>query len=211
MTTRIFLIRHGETDWNAAGRWQGHAPVPLNTVGQAQSAALGQYMAQQDITLAALYSSDLLRAMQTAQAVADALGLDVRPDARLREYDLGEWQGLTRAEVQSWDAERYAAVAADSYKMPRPGGESREETEIRMRAAFDAIAAQHTGHTVGLVSHGGSLGMLLRSLVNLTTRPNLTNTSLTIVEQDSPGAAWRLTHTAWTPHLDGGGALGETW
>ncbi|MCD4685948.1 MAG: histidine phosphatase family protein [Anaerolineae bacterium] len=215
MTTRVYLIRHGETDWNAAGRWQGHAPVPLNESGLTQSAALGRYLAQHNVTLAALYSSDLKRAFQTAAAVAEALAMETQTDTRLRETDLGVWQGMTRTEVEAWDGERYAELVADWYTGPRPGGESRQQVETRMRAVFDAIIARHTDQTVALVSHGGSLGMLLRSVCGAIKRPDLSNTSVTIVERAAPDAApdaaWQLARVAWTPHLDDGAALGETW
>ncbi|MBN1967008.1 MAG: histidine phosphatase family protein, partial [Anaerolineae bacterium] len=125
MTTRVYGIRHGETAWNASGRWQGHAAVPLSDTGLEQARILARYLAQNGPRFAALYSSDLLRAMQTAQAIAGALDLPVCPDTRLREVDTGEWQGMTRTEVEAWDAERYAAFQANWHEVPIPGGESR--------------------------------------------------------------------------------------
>lgn len=211
MTTRVLLIRHGETDWNAEGRWQGHAPVPLNEAGLQQSAALGRYLAQNGYTLDAIYSSDLPRAAQTAAAVAQALGLMVQTDARFRESDLGEWQGMTRAEVQAWDGERFAAFEADWFHNTRPGGESMQQVQQRMRAGFDEVSARHPDQTVAIVTHGGALGMLLRSLFGPIERPSLTNTSLTIVERESGQSDWQPVKLVWTPHLVQGGALGETW
>lgn len=208
--TRVLCIRHGETDWNAAGRWQGHAPVPLNAIGRAQSVALGRYLAGNGARVAALYSSDLPRAWQTAQAIAEALGLAVQPEPRLREIDLGDWQGLTRDEVLAWDADRYAAYRADWRNIPAPNGESRAALRARARAAFDDIAARHAGQTVALVTHGGTLGMLLESLFGELERPSLTNTSITLVERPRPGDAWTLVRASWSPHLDEV-PLGETW
>lgn len=208
--TRVLCIRHGETDWNAAGRWQGHAPVPLNAAGHAQSRALGHYLARNGWRIAAVYSSDLPRAMQTAQAIADALALTVHPEPRLRETDLGEWQGLTREEVLAWDAERYTAHLADWRHIPTPNGESRLAVGARARAAFDDIVARHAGQTVALVTHGGTLSMLLESLFGPLERPSLTNTSITLVERPAPDAAWTLVRVAWSPHLDEQ-PLGETW
>ncbi|NDJ78728.1 MAG: histidine phosphatase family protein [Chloroflexi bacterium] len=213
-TTRVLLIRHGETDWNAAGRWQGHAPVPLNATGAEQARKLAAYLADQrtrnGTRFDTLYSSDLTRSMQTATAVAQALGLEVRPDVRLREVDLGEWQGLNRAETQAWDPERYAAFVADWYTVPPPGGESRNQLMARARAAFDDITAGHVGGSIALVSHGGTIGMLIESLFGHIDRPTLSNTSLTLVEQPAPGAAWRLVTIAETPHLTDD-PIGETW
>ncbi len=208
--TRVIGIRHGETAWNAIGRWQGHAPVPLNAAGLEQAAMLGRYVAQHGLRFDVLYSSDLKRALQTAQAVAEPQGLTVRPDARLREVDLGEWQGLTRDEVKAWDGERYAAYLNDWYHVPPPSGESRHALKLRIRAAFDDLAQRHAGQVIGMVTHGGTLGMLIESLFGPVERPSLANTSLTIVERAAPDEAWQLVRVAWSPHLDEA-PLGETW
>jgi probable phosphoglycerate mutase len=210
MTTRALLIRHGETDWNATGRWQGNAPVPLNDAGLAQARALATYLAAQPQRIDVLYSSPLPRARQSAQAIADALRLPVLTDERLREVDLGDWQGLSRVEVEAWDAERFAAYQADWYNMPIPNGESRRDLQARARAAFDDITARHPGGTIGIVSHGGTLGMLIESLLGPIERPSLSNTSLTVLEQTAPGAPWEPVAVGLAPHLDDL-PLGETW
>jgi probable phosphoglycerate mutase len=210
MTTRIVCIRHGETDWNAAGRWQGCAPTPLNADGFAQAERLARYLAATDTHFDAIYSSDLPRAHQTAQAIADALHLDIIDEPRLREVDLGDWQGLTRDEAETWDPIRYAAFRADWYTVPTPNGESRNQLKARARAAFDDIAARHTGQIIALVSHGGTLGMLIESLFGKIQRPTISNTSMTIVEQDEPGMPWNIVQIAWAPHMDEA-PLGETW
>ncbi len=212
MTTRVLLIRHGETDWNAVGRWQGHAPVPLNAAGLRQSAALGRWLAaQQNWHIVAIYSSDLPRAAQTAQAVAEALGLAVQLEPRLREKDLGHWQGLTREEVRAWDGERYARYREGWPHVPVPGGEAIPQLVARAHAALEEIAARHSGQTVALVSHGGTISNLLHALLPESEVPSLLNTSLTVIKQDTTGAPWCLGRASWTPHLDGERALGETW
>jgi 2,3-bisphosphoglycerate-dependent phosphoglycerate mutase len=208
--TRVLCIRHGETAWNATRRWQGNAPVPLNEAGLAQSAALGRYLARNGFRVDALYSSDLPRAMQTAGAVADALGLTIVTESRLREIDLGDWQGLTHDEVAAWDGERFAQYQAAWRSCPPPNGESRLQLQVRARAAFDDISARHPGQTLALVSHGGTLGMLIESLFGIIERPSLTNTSITLVERADPAAPWTLVKVAWSPHLDSN-PLGETW
>jgi len=210
MTTRALLIRHGETAWNSTGRWQGHAPVPLNEAGMAQSAALGRYLARNGFRICAVYSSDLKRALQTAEAIGAALGLPVLTDVRLREVDLGDWQGLTREEAEVWDADRYAAFRADWRHVPTPDGESRDELQRRARAAFEEITARHPGQTIALISHGGTIGMLLESLFGPIERPSLANTSVTAVEQALPGAPWQLGPVAWSPHLEES-VRDETW
>jgi probable phosphoglycerate mutase len=98
---RLVLIRHGETDWNREVRWQGQTDVPLNPTGRAQARALARSMSGQDLD--AVYSSDLLRAAQTAEAVAEATGARLILDLRLREIDLGEWQGMLSDEIRSRD------------------------------------------------------------------------------------------------------------
>ncbi len=208
--TRVLCVRHGETDWNAVKRWQGHAPVPLNDTGLAQSAALGRYLSHNGFQVDALYSSDLRRAMQTAHAIAAALGLTIHTDERLREIDLGNWQGLTHDEVAAWDGDRFALYQENWRAVPTPNGESRLQLQARARAAFDDITARHYGQTIALVSHGGTLGMLIESLFGIIERPSLTNTSLTLLERDRPDSAWTLAKVAWSPHLEDN-PLGETW
>ena len=96
--TTILLVRHGETDWNLERRWQGHIDRPLNDVGRAQARALADRLDSEPF--AAVYSSDLARARETAEIVAAAHGLPVHLDPRLREADVGEWSGLTADEIE---------------------------------------------------------------------------------------------------------------
>src|SRR5260370_4131906 len=124
MPTLITLIRHGETSWNAQGKWQGHAHVPLNDEGRRQAARLAEYLAESNGDITAIYASDSVRAYETAQIIGARLGKSVVPDVRLREIDMGEWQGLTEDEVRTWDAERYAEVMSDPVNIARPGGAS---------------------------------------------------------------------------------------
>jgi broad specificity phosphatase PhoE len=210
MTTRVCLIRHGETIWNAAGRWQGRAPVPLNEAGLEQSRRLAFYLAARGPHIDVLYSSDLKRAMQTAETIAAPFGLAVHPEPRLREVDLGDWQGLTRAEAEAWDGERYAAYTAARGAQPPPNGESWEQVKTRARLALDDLVARHTGQTLALVSHGGTVGRLIESLFGTIERPTLSNTSMTIVERAAPSVDWELVRVAWSPHLSDA-PLGETW
>jgi broad specificity phosphatase PhoE len=208
---RVFLIRHGETDWNATGRWQGRAPVPLNAVGMEQAQRLARYLAAHGPRIDALYSSDLKRAMQTAAAIAGPQGLTVLPEPGLREVDLGDWQGLTRAEAEAWDAERYAVYLAARGGSPPPNGESWDQVKARARRTFDDLTARcDETSTIALVSHGGTIGRLIESLFGVIERPALSNTSMTIFERPTPGAGWGLVRVAWSPHLSDA-PLGETW
>jgi len=154
----ILLARHGETDWNAAGRWQGQTDIPLNENGQAQARALAERLRSEGI--AAIASSDLLRACTTAEIVAEVLGLGVsHRDPALREQGFGRFEGLTRDECQTRYPESWARYVADSGKCP-PEGESREALLARVVPAVHRIAEQLATPTL-LVMHGGVMRALL--------------------------------------------------
>jgi probable phosphoglycerate mutase len=137
--TTILLARHGETDWNRQSRFQGHADEPLNEAGRAQARRLAVKLLDQPI--AAVYSSDLRRASETAEIVAAALQLPIVLDRRLREIHVGSWQGRTSDELDGtpWD------------------GESYDEHRFRVVAAVRSIALAHPGDRVLVVAHGGTL------------------------------------------------------
>jgi len=156
-STRILLARHGETDWNRIGRWQGHADPPLNELGRRQASELAEQLAGDRV--AAVYSSDLERASQTARVVGDRLGLPIVEDARLREIDVGSWSGLTRAEVEARFPEGFARWRAGEIGHD---GETREELTERVVAAIERIAEAHAGETVLVVTHGGAIRALRR-------------------------------------------------
>ena len=156
-TTRILLARHGETEWNRLGRWQGHADPPLNDAGRAQAAALATQL--EGDGLAAVYSSDLRRASETARIVADRLGLAVSEDRALREIDVGSWSGLTRDEVRERYPEGFARWLSGEIGHD---GETREELTKRVVEAVGRIAASHAGDHVLVVTHGGTIRALRR-------------------------------------------------
>ncbi len=139
--TTLLLARHGETDWNRARRWQGHADRPLTDRGRAQATALAERLA--DIELDAVYSSDLRRARETAEAVARAQGLDVVELPELREVDVGSWEGLTRdeAEVRFPDGFRRWRAGGTGWN----DGETYAAMSTRVLAAADRIANEHEG------------------------------------------------------------------
>ena len=137
--TVLLLARHGETDWNAVGRLQGHTDTPLNDFGRRQAAKLAESLAGDGI--AAIYSSDLSRARETAEIVAVRVGLPVNVEPDLREKNWGSWEGLTPAER---DAVEYV-------------GESTAAHRDRTLQALLAIAERHPGERVLVVTHGGSV------------------------------------------------------
>jgi 2,3-bisphosphoglycerate-dependent phosphoglycerate mutase len=153
----IHLARHGETDWNRDLRWQGHSDPPLNDRGREQARALAESLTGS--RFAALYSSDLRRASETAEIVAARLNLQVVVDPRLREIDIGSWEGFTLAELQA-AAPQAVARWEDHGVRGWEGGESHEEMLARVRAAVGAIADRHDGEEVLAVAHGGPIRAL---------------------------------------------------
>jgi broad specificity phosphatase PhoE len=149
--TTILLARHGETDWNRENRFQGHADPPLNETGRAQAAELAATLANEP--LAALYSSPLRRAFETAQIVAAPHGLEPVSVDALREVDVGSWQGLTRAEIEERFPEQFARWL--DYEQGWEDGESYDEMGQRVLAALLELAATHEGERILAVSHGG--------------------------------------------------------
>jgi len=158
VATTILLARHGETDWNREGRFQGHADPPLNAAGRAQARELAERLASTQFD--AVYSSDLARAHETAEIVAASHGVPVVVDAGLREVDVGSWSGLTRAEI----AERFPEAEHHD-------GETREEHLARVLATVERIAHAHPGERVLIVSHGGSLRALRRHCTGEPVHP----------------------------------------
>jgi 2,3-bisphosphoglycerate-dependent phosphoglycerate mutase len=140
----IVLVRHGETDWNLERRYQGHLDPPLNAAGRAQSEQLARELAGEAFD--AIYSSDLSRALETAEIVGARLGLPVATDPGLREVDLGSWAGLTRAQV----LERFG-------ESPTHDGETRREHTGRVVEAVRRIAARHPTGSILVITHGGSI------------------------------------------------------
>jgi len=153
---KLLLIRHGQTDWNIARRFQGHSDVPLNQTGLTQAKALAERLSSQHID--ALYSSDLQRALETAKIVRKS---EWHSDPRLREINFGDWEGLTYKEIR----EKYPAALAerenDIYKNAPPHGETLEQLCARVQSMLDELYAKHKDQVVLIVSHGGVLQILL--------------------------------------------------
>jgi broad specificity phosphatase PhoE len=155
--TTIHLVRHGETDWNRELRWQGHSDRPLNERGRAQAYAVADALA--GLSFAAIYSSDLSRAFETAQIVASRLNLGVKIEPALREIDVGSWEGSTIEELQARCPEavvRWEERGEHGWE----GGESHEQMATRVEDAVRAIAARHDGKDVLVVCHGGPIRVL---------------------------------------------------
>lgn len=156
--TKLYLVRHGQTDWNLEGRWQGHIDVPLNEVGRRQAAQIARQLAGEG--LEAIYSSDLGRARQTANAIARETGLPVQIDPRLREIHQGEWQGMLATEIHARYEAAFRQRRLDPSGFAPPGGETAVQVKDRVLSAVLDICRRHPTQRVALVSHGFSLAVL---------------------------------------------------
>ena len=160
----LVLVRHGETDWNLSGRAQGHADIPLNATGHAQARAVAQVVAE--LGPVRLWSSDLARARQTAEAIAETTGLAIESDARLREYDVGERSGLTLEEAAVRFPEEYAAYRAGRSATLVPGEETTEQVRDRVvPALLDCLGGRSAGETGIAVLHGACLRVGLMGVI----------------------------------------------
>jgi broad specificity phosphatase PhoE len=162
--TVLYVVRHGQSDWNAANRFQGHVDRPLTDLGREQADALARELAEK--ALQGIYSSPLRRALDTATAVAAGRELEVVADDGLREVDVGSWAGLTRAEVE----ERYPGEfrrwveGGDGWE----DGETYEQMSARVLACVVRIADLHEGGEVLVVSHGGPIRALQAAAAGMT-------------------------------------------
>jgi len=167
--TRIVLIRHGETAWNAAQRIQGHFDEPLNERGRWQAARVAE--ALRDAGLAHVYSSDLARARQTAEALVQAIGLaEVRTEPALRERAFGRFEGLTYAEVEQRWPEDVRRWRSREPGFAPGGGEAPEDFYARCVSGAAAIVSRHPGEAIALVAHGGVLDCLYRAATGADLR-----------------------------------------
>ncbi|GAB3913470.1 phosphoglycerate mutase [Microlunatus endophyticus] len=150
---RVIVWRHGRTSWNATGRYQGQADIPLDDLGLQQASAAAQVI--KELKPVAIYSSDLSRAAQTSQALADLTGLEINYDRRLREISVGSWEGLTHDEAAQVDPGLVAAVDAGEDVRRSLTGETSGEVARRAAAAFvDIIHAIDDDATVVITMHG---------------------------------------------------------
>src|SRR5258706_9255556 len=185
---RVFVARHGETEWNREGRWQGQGGPGLNEPGRGQARALAMRLSSLHVD--ALYTSDLDRARETAQIVATATGLEPVLDAGLREVDVGDWRGLTRDEVSRRDPDGYRRWLGGEAGWN--GGETYAEMHARVVAAVERLVAASTGGRIAVISHGGAVRALAAHAVGLPKHDRLhiegaRNCSLTTLDFQAAG------------------------
>jgi 2,3-bisphosphoglycerate-dependent phosphoglycerate mutase len=163
--TRILAIRHGETAWNVDTRIQGQLDIPLNDTGRWQAHRLALAIAEEGLD--AIYSSDLLRALETAQAVASGSGKPIATDTGLRERGFGEFEGLTFKEIGERWPEQSARWRRRDPTFGPPGGEVLSDFYDRSVATVMRLAAAHPGQTIAVVAHGGVMDCLYRAATRL--------------------------------------------
>jgi probable phosphoglycerate mutase len=207
--TEFIVVRHGETAWNAEGRIQGHLDSPLNEEGLAQALLVGDRMAREPFSQ--LYSSDLGRALQTAQPIADRSGRRVVVEVRLRERHLGIFQGLTSAECERSSREHYAYFKARAPEHVLPGGESIRQVYQRVSGIFTDLARRHPGERAVVVTHGGILDALYRFANGVSlARPRdfpIFNASLNVVRCED--GHWSIVRWGDISHLTRDAALDD--
>ncbi|MGH2429377.1 MAG: histidine phosphatase family protein [Candidatus Limnocylindria bacterium] len=204
---RLILVRHGVTDWNREGRFQGHLDPPLAEEGIEEARLLATRL-QADETLrpARIDTSPLDRARHTAQLIGDGCSIAVRDDPRLMEIGQGEWEGRTHAELTLHDAERYAAWRTHAGDAQPPGAEPLQAVLARITAGMQGLLDDGGPWPACLVSHGGTLRLLARHLLGIPAARawalDLDNASVSVCRQRADGT-WQLERWNDTRHLLG--------
>ncbi len=185
--TRLYLIRHGRSTWNAQRRWQGLSDPPLDDVGRDQARRLAERLRGNGHELVALYTSPLQRAQETADIIGETLDLPVVSDDRLKERNIGVFTGLTIAQFEEQYPDVLRRMAEADENLMIPGEEDAGQFRALVATFFDEIVTRHGEGPVGVVSHGGTLGTYLNHLIGLSSRFSpfrFGNTSLSIVDVD---------------------------
>ena len=199
--TEIILIRHGETEWNSQQRMQGHSNSDLSSVGQAQIQALGQWM--KNVPFDLIYSSDSLRAKQTAEAITQFSGHELQFDQRLREKNLGVFEGLTSEEARERHPEVFRLFKTAGSKYVIDEGESTQQLQDRALEIVDEIRIKHPEEHVLLVTHGGFIRVVMKHSLGLSletpTRFLINNTGVfRLVWEDK----WIVSQMGGVSHLE---------
>lgn len=204
--TEIIIIRHGETEWNKTGRFQGHSDVPLSAEGRTQAAALGKNLVVDHVD--AIYASDLTRAMETAAPLAQRFGLEVISDPLLRELNFGAWEGRNFNDVNAENPNAMKNFYTDPEQADIPESEPFPEFQRRVAGRVREIVAHERGKRVVIVSHGASIRILLADLLSMPIRSiwhlSQLNTAVNKIRFEDDGFAV-VTLMNDTSHLRAGG------
>lgn len=187
--TTIYFIRHGQSEANLTASFAGHSDIPLTPLGRKQAACTAEFLA--DKPLAAVYTSDLVRAMDTGRAIAEKHGLLIQPNAALREINGGDWEGRRFDDLEQSDP-MFSHFVSHIGQATCTNGESVADMLVRVRAAVDEIVAKHQDEEVCVVCHGTPIRAITAllsgvPLAQMHTIPWASNASVTIVEYDECG------------------------
>ena len=202
---RFIFVRHGETEWNIQGRYQGQSDIPLSEKGRAQVAALGKRF--EGIPVDVVYSSPLQRAYDSARAIAEPKGLPIRLVEGIKELDFGRWDGLTLEMLREQFGDSFMKYRTEPFHYPMEGEGTLNRAKLRVGAALEEIKEEyrHTDKTVVVVAHGGILKLAIFYLLDMSSRfyrcIELDNTSLTILDIEEDRSILRVLNDAH--HLDG--------
>ena len=199
--TSITLIRHGETEWNLSGRWQGHADSPLSPCGLSQAKALGERILGEEFDF--YFSSDLGRAMHTSKLVGGPSGMIAESNSGFRERDLGVLEGLNTKEMEQSQPGAYKSFRNDGPDFQVPNGESFRQFYDRCANAIEELAQKYRGGRIAVVTHGGVLGAIFRYVLNIPLEAErnfvLLNCSINRIEKKESG--WHLISWGDVAHL----------
>ena len=203
-TTRLCLIRHGETTWNTERRIQGHTDTPLNARGELQARQMALALKNTDYEFDALYTSDLKRAADTANAIVHIFGIKVNVTPALRERHFGALQGLVIEEAPLAKPELWQAHIARELDHELDGGESIAQLALRAQSVLDEMEERHRGKVILMVSHGGTLDMMYRIASKQDLRAEriapVPNASLNWMVHNHQG--WAIEQWGDTRHLE---------
>ncbi|MDO4278879.1 MAG: histidine phosphatase family protein [Lachnoclostridium edouardi] len=201
---KIYLIRHGQTDWNLAGRIQGSHDISLNETGRRQAEYLARGMKKRPVVQ--IFSSKKKRAMETANAIGASQGVKVIPLDGLEEVEFGLWEGMTWKEIQEKYPEEYKIWQKEPAEITPPGGESRQQVYERVGKAADKIVKRAEGD-VAVVSHGAALAYMLSYMMRKSLGSHeeiiVENVSISTVEYDKDTGMYTLIELNDTSHLPG--------
>ncbi len=202
---RFIFVRHGETEWNIQGRYQGQSDIPLSEKGREQAAALGKRF--EEIPVDVIYSSPLKRAYDTARAIAEPKGLPIQVVEGIKELDFGRWDGLTLEMLKEQYGDSFMKYRTEPFHYPMEGEGTLNRARLRVGAALEEIKEEyrHTDKTVVVVAHGGILKLAVFYLLDMSSRfyrcMELDNTSLTVLDIEEDRSILRSLNDAH--HLDG--------
>ena len=181
---KLYIIRHGQTDWNVEGKIQGRQDIPLNAAGRSQAEMLAKGMEKRPVT--AIYSSPQIRAMETAETLARAQGMAVIPVPELAEIGYGDWEGRTASDILAKERKLYEEWWQHPATVAPPGGETLNQVDVRCKKAWERIKGEMKGDPA-VVAHGGTLAHFIVHL--LEGQPDAAeilvgNASITTIEYD---------------------------